>query len=107
VVEFSVVFTPPPGEKLDDRFGPSTRLQVTAAPPQLLAEGEGTGTDLTRTLKIAEGHTEGVLQIVAQAASCDSGAEHPVCRVTRQDWGVPIRITPDGPDSLQLILAGA
>ncbi|WP_306999212.1 NHL domain-containing thioredoxin family protein [Amycolatopsis thermophila] len=107
VVEFSVVFTPPPGEKLDDRFGPSTRLQVTAAPPELLAEGEGTGTDLTRTLRIAEGHTEGVLQVVAQAASCDAGAEHPVCRVTRQDWGVPIRITPDGPDRLQLILAGA
>ncbi|WP_431902091.1 NHL domain-containing thioredoxin family protein [Amycolatopsis thermoflava] len=106
-VEFSVVFTPPPGEKLDDRFGPSTRLQVTAAPPELLAEGEGTGTELTRTLKIAEGHTEGVLQVVAQAASCDSDAEHPVCRVTRQDWGVPIRITPDGPDRLQLILAGA
>ncbi|WP_435583169.1 NHL domain-containing thioredoxin family protein [Amycolatopsis thermoflava] len=106
-VEFSVVFTPPPGEKLDDRFGPSTRLQVTAAPPELLAEGEGIGTELTRTLKIAEGHTEGVLQVVAQAASCDSDAEHPVCRVTRQDWGVPIRITPDGPDRLQLILAGA
>ncbi|AIJ27042.1 NHL domain-containing thioredoxin family protein [Amycolatopsis methanolica] len=106
-VEFSVVFTPPPGEKLDDRFGPSTRLQVTAAPPELLAEGEGTGTELTRTLKIAEGHSEGVLQVVAQAASCDSDAEHPVCRVTRQDWGVPIRITPDGPDRLQLILAGA
>ncbi|NIH77781.1 NHL domain-containing thioredoxin family protein [Amycolatopsis viridis] len=106
-VEFSVVFTPPPGEKLDDRFGPSTRLQVTAAPPELLAEGEGTGTGLTRTLKIAEGHTEGVLQVVAQAASCDVDAEHPVCRVTRQDWGVPVRITPDGPDRLQLILAGA
>jgi len=106
-VEFSVVFTPPPGEKLDDRFGPSTRLQVTAAPPELLADGEGTGTDLTRTLKLAEGHTEGVLQVVAQAASCDADAEHPVCRVTRQDWGVPIRITPDGPDHLQLILAGA
>ncbi|WP_167109068.1 thioredoxin-like domain-containing protein [Amycolatopsis granulosa] len=106
-IEFSVVFTPPPGEKLDDRFGPSTRLQVTAAPPELLAEGEGTGTGLTRTLKIAEGHTEGVLQVVAQAASCDVDAEHPVCRVTRQDWGVPVRITPDGPDRLQLILAGA
>jgi thiol-disulfide isomerase/thioredoxin len=105
-VELSVVFTPPPGEQLDDRNGPSTRLEISASPPELLAEGGGTGTGLTRTIKLAEGHSEGVLQIVAQAASCDSGAEHPVCRVTRQDWGVPIRVEAGGPGSLQLILAG-
>ncbi|HVV13989.1 NHL domain-containing thioredoxin family protein [Amycolatopsis sp.] len=106
-VELSVVFTPPPGEKLDDRFGPSTRLEISASPPELLADGGGTDTDLTRTIKLAEGHTEGVLQIVAQAASCDGEAEHPVCRVTRQDWGVPIKLSPDGPNELRLILAGA
>ncbi|TVT19973.1 NHL domain-containing thioredoxin family protein [Amycolatopsis acidiphila] len=105
-VELSVVFTPPPGEKLDDRFGPSTRLEVSASPPELLVDGGGTGTELTRRITLAEGHREGVLQVVAQAASCDSDAEHPVCRVTRQDWGVPIRFEDGGPGSLQLILAG-
>jgi thiol-disulfide isomerase/thioredoxin len=105
-VELSVVFTPPPGEKLDDRFGPSTRLEISASPPELLVEGGGTGTDLTRKITLAPGFAEGVLQVVAQAASCDSDAEHPVCRVTRQDWGVPIRFSGTGPDSLQLILAG-
>lgn len=105
-VELSVVFTPPPGEKLDDRFGPSTRLEISASPPELLVDGGGTSTDLSRRITLAEGHPEGVLQIVAQAASCDSGAEYPVCRVTRQDWGVPIRFEDGGPGRLQLILAG-
>lgn len=105
-VELSVVFTPAPGEKLDDRYGPSTRLEISAAPPELLVEGTGTGTELSRTIKLAGGHPEGVLQIVAQAASCDIDAEHPVCRVTRQDWGVPIRVSDDGQARLQLVLAG-
>ncbi len=106
-VELTVVFTPPPGEKLDDRFGPSTRLEISASPPELLVDGGGTGTELTRKIRLAEGLSEGVLQVVAQAASCDSDAEHPVCRVTRQDWGVPVRLTADGPAELRLILAGA
>ncbi|GHF57255.1 thioredoxin-like domain-containing protein [Amycolatopsis bartoniae] len=105
-VELTVVFTPPPGEKLDDRFGPSTRLEISASPPELLVDGGGTGTDLTRRIRLADGVTEGVLQVVAQAASCDSAAEHPVCRVTRQDWGVPVRLEPDGSAQLRLILAG-
>lgn len=106
VVTLSIGYTPPPGEKLDDRYGPSTRLEISAAPPELLVAGGGVGTELTRTITLADGHTEGVLQVVAQAASCDSEAEHPVCRVTRQDWGVPIRVEPGGPAELRLVLAG-
>lgn len=106
-LDFSVVFTPPPGEKLDDRYGPSTRLEIRASPPELLAEGSGVGTHLTRRIRLADGFTEGVLQVVAQAASCDNGAEHPVCRVTRQDWGVPVRVSGDGEGALQLVMAGA
>jgi thiol-disulfide isomerase/thioredoxin len=105
-VELSVVFVPPPGEKLDDRDGPATRLEVSASPPELLLEGAGTGTGLNRTIKLADGIADGVLQIVAQAASCDSGAEHPVCRVTRQDWGVPVRVQAGAEAGLRLILAG-
>ncbi|KFZ83689.1 hypothetical protein ED92_07235 [Amycolatopsis sp. MJM2582] len=105
-LEFSVVFTPPPGEKLDDRFGPSTRLEISASPPELLADGAGVGTDLFRKLRFAEGVTGGVLQVVAQAASCDDGGEHPACRITRQDWGVPVRFETGGESVLSLVMAG-
>ncbi|RJQ84464.1 NHL domain-containing thioredoxin family protein [Amycolatopsis panacis] len=105
-VEFSVVFTPPPGEKLDDRHGPSTRLEITASPPELLADGGGVGTDLVRRIRFAEGVSEGVLQVVAQAASCDDGGEHPACRITRHDWGVPVRFAESGGRKLELVMAG-
>ncbi|MFD2417917.1 NHL domain-containing thioredoxin family protein [Amycolatopsis pigmentata] len=105
-VDLTVVFTPPPGEKLDDRYGPPTRLEVSASPPELLVDGGGTGTELRRTLRLAEGHPGGVLQIVAQAASCDSDAEHPVCRVVRQDWGVPVQLRAGSPAELRLVFAG-
>ncbi|HVW44382.1 MAG TPA: NHL domain-containing thioredoxin family protein [Amycolatopsis sp.] len=100
-VELAVVFTPPPGEKLD-----SARLEVGASPPELLVEGGGTSTGLSRRITLAEGVEDGVLQIVAQAATCDEGAENPVCRVTRQDWGVPVTLAAGGPAALRLILAG-
>src|SRR5690606_34494053 len=34
-VTLEVVFTPGPGQKLDDSFGPPIRLEVTASPPGL------------------------------------------------------------------------
>ncbi|MBY8850385.1 NHL domain-containing thioredoxin family protein [Saccharothrix sp. MB29] len=107
-VELAVVFTPPTGQKLDDRFGPSTRLEVTSSPPGLLLEGAGTGTDLVRRLVVAEGFAEGVLHVVAQAASCtdDPAVEHPVCKLARQDWGVPVRVETGGPDRLPLMMGG-
>jgi thiol-disulfide isomerase/thioredoxin len=107
-LELAVIFSPPTGQKLDERYGPSTRLEITSSPPELLLEGAGVGTDLTRTLRIADGFTEGVLHVVAQAASCtdDPAIEHPVCRLTRQDWGVPLRITADGATRLPLLMGG-
>nr|BFE47397.1 thioredoxin-like domain-containing protein [Saccharothrix mutabilis subsp. capreolus] len=107
-LELSVVFTPPTGQKLDDRYGPSTRLEITSSPPELLVEGAGVGTDLKRTLRIADGFTDGVLHVVAQAASCtdDPAVEHPVCKLTRQDWGVPVRVSADGPHRLPLMMGG-
>ncbi|GAA2334933.1 thioredoxin-like domain-containing protein [Saccharopolyspora halophila] len=108
-VELEVVFTPPPGTKLDERYGPSTRLEITSTPEELLVEGAGAGTDLARRLVLAEGITDGVLHVVAaQAASCDDDEtiEHPACRLTRQDWGVPIKVSPDGPARLPLVMGG-
>lgn len=102
----AVVFEPAPGQKLDDRFGPSTRLSVSASPPELLRDGAGDSTDLTRELVIAGDVPEGVLHVTAQAASCDEGVEHPACHVSRQDWGVPVQVVADGPHRLALMLRG-
>ncbi len=103
-VTLDVIFTPAPGQKLDETYGPSTRLEVSASPPELLVEGAGVTTDLSRRLVLAEGR--GVLQVVAQAATCDADVEHAACHLTRQDWGVPIIVGPSGPDRLPLVLRG-
>jgi thiol-disulfide isomerase/thioredoxin len=102
----AVVFEPALGQRLDDRYGPSTRLQVSASPPELLREGAGYSIELSRRLVVAQDVPEGVLHVTAQAASCDAGVEHPACHVSRQDWGVPVRVRPGGPDRLTLMLRG-
>ncbi|MFH9738976.1 NHL domain-containing thioredoxin family protein [Streptomyces roseolus] len=103
-----VVFQAPTGQKLDERYGPSTRLLVSSTPPELLLSGEGTGTDLFRDLELNPDLSEGVLHVSAMAASCDDDPanEYPACHVHQQDWGVPVRITGDGASRLPLILAG-
>jgi thiol-disulfide isomerase/thioredoxin/sugar lactone lactonase YvrE len=103
-VTLDVLFTPAPGQKLDDSFGPPTRLMVSASPPELLAEGGGDGEDLSRRLVISETVAAGVLQVVAQAATCDADAPNPACHLTRQDWGVPVRVQAGGPTRLALPL---
>ena len=114
-LDLEVVFTPPSGQKLDDRYGPSTYLVVSSSPPELLAEGGGSGTDLRRTLVLADqatlGGDTGVLHVSVRAASCDDpdapdAAEFPACHVHQQDWGVPVRLTADGGTRLALVLAG-
>ncbi len=105
-VTLNVIFTPAPGQKLDDTFGPSTRLEISASPPELLLDGAGTGTELSRELVINPEVSSGVLQVVAQAATCDADVEHAACHLTRQDWGVPIRVGPTGASRLPLILRG-
>jgi hypothetical protein len=102
-----VAFTPPPGRKLDERYGPATRLTVSASPPELLRDGGGAGIDLHRELQLGD-VDEGVLHITAQAAACDDdpAVEHPACHVARQDWGVPVRVTATGRTELRLVLLG-
>jgi hypothetical protein len=101
-----VVFAPPPGQHLDDRYGPSTRLVVSASPPELLADGAGAASELDRRVRLATDAAEGVLHVSAMAASCDDDTEHAACHVHQQDWGVPIRVTPDGARDLELVLRG-
>jgi thiol-disulfide isomerase/thioredoxin len=105
-VELDLIFQPPPGQKLDEQFGPSTRLEVSASPPELLIEGAGVTTELRRRLVISKDLAGGILQVTAQAATCDIDAEFPACHLTRQDWGVPIQVTKDGSTRLPLILRG-
>ncbi|MFJ3440451.1 NHL domain-containing thioredoxin family protein [Streptomyces sp. NPDC086081] len=103
-----VVFQAPAGQKLDTRYGPSTRLLVSSTPPELLRTGEGAGTDLSRTVELDPSVPEGVLHVSAMAASCDDDPAnpYPACHVHQQDWGVPVRLTETGTDRLPLVLAG-
>ncbi|MFV2121051.1 NHL domain-containing thioredoxin family protein [Streptomyces sp. Act-28] len=107
-LRLDVVFRAPTGQKLDDRYGPSTRLLVSSTPPELLADGAGSGTDLFRELKLDPAVTQGVLHVSAMAASCDDDPEneYPACHVHQQDWGVPVRVEAGGAPRLPLILAG-
>ncbi len=103
-VTLEVVFVPPPGQKADDRYGPSTRLVVSASPDGLLLDGGGTASELTRRIVLAPG--TGTLHVAATAASCDDGVEHPACHVTQQDWGIPVRVVDGAPARVALVLNG-
>ena len=106
-LELRVDFTPPPGQKVDDRFGPPSQLLVTSTPPGLLRAGEGRGTDLVRTLELDPHVGEGVLHVAARAASCDeAGGEGAACRMHQQDWGVPVRLAQGADGVLRLPLGG-
>ncbi|MER7575611.1 NHL domain-containing thioredoxin family protein [Streptomyces sp. NPDC126514] len=107
-LRLDVVFQAPAGQKPDTRYGPSTRLLVSATPPGLLLRGEGADTELSRTLHLDPGIEEGVLHISATAASCDDDPAnpYPACHVHRQEWGVPVRLVEGGADRLPLVLAG-
>jgi len=107
-LRLDVVFTPATGQKYDDRYGPSTRLQVSATPPELLLDGAGDDVALVRTLRVNPAVAEGVLHVTAQAASCDAdpAIEYPACHLAQQDWGVPVRVVDDGPAVLTLPLHG-
>ena len=114
-LKVQVVFTPPTGQKLDDRYGPATFLVISSSPPELLVDGVGNGTELHRTVTVADaaetGISSGVLHVSARCASCDDpdaegAAEFPACHVHQQDWGVPIHLTDAGTNQLELILAG-
>ncbi|HEY3016152.1 MAG TPA: alkyl hydroperoxide reductase, partial [Nocardioides sp.] len=107
-VALDVVFEPPPGQKVDDRFGPASQLVVTATPAALIRAGDGRTTDLSRVIELDPAVGEGVLHVAARAATCDEGGgEGAACRMHQQDWGVPVRVTADGPASLVLPLGGA
>ena len=106
-LELVVSFEPPPGQKVDDRFGPPSQLVVEATPPGLLKQGDGRGTDLVRTVTVDAAVGSGVLHVAARAASCDEGGgEGAACHMHQQDWGVPVRVVEGGVSRLVLPLSG-
>jgi thiol-disulfide isomerase/thioredoxin len=105
-VELVVSFEPPPGQKVDDRFGPPSQLVVSATPPALLKGGEGRGTELIRTLLLDPRVGDGVLHVAARASSCDEAVgEGAACYLHQQDWGVPVRVVDGAPTRLELPLS--
>jgi len=106
-LELVVSFRPPPGQKVDDRFGPPSQLLVSATPAALVKDGDGRGTELTRTLRIDPSVGDGVLHIAARAASCDEhGGVGAACHMHQQDWGIPVRVADGGLRRLVLPLSG-
>jgi thiol-disulfide isomerase/thioredoxin len=111
-VELEVVFVPPPGQKLDDRWGDPTVLEVSASPPQLLASGAGRARGLRRTLEVVSGIPHGTLHVSVQAAACDGDPEtgevpeHAARHLFQQDWGIPVTLDPEAPARLALDLRG-
>ncbi len=109
--EIVVRFAAPKGQKLDDRWGDPTQLKISASPENLILEGSGTSTGLTRTLSLNPEITEGVLHITARAAACDGepGGEipdHAACHLYQQDWGIPVVLDAEGENELLLDLRG-
>ncbi len=103
-VELRVTFTPPAGQKLDDRWGDPTRLVVSASPGELLAAGAGAGEGLHRVLRLGNGIPSGTLHVSVRAAACDETGEHAACHLFQQDWGIPVVLCDGAPAQLTLDL---
>ncbi|TQM64730.1 NHL domain-containing thioredoxin family protein [Humibacillus xanthopallidus] len=111
-VELEVTFVPPPGQKLDDRWGDPTMLDVSASPPELLVAGGGRSRGLRRSLTLAPGIPAGTLHVSVQAAACDGDPdtgevpEHAACHLFQQDWGIPVIIDESADATMVLDLRG-
>lgn len=105
-VTLRVAFTPPPGQKLDFRYGDPTQLMVSATPEALLRDGFGTSAGLTRDLVLDPAVGDGTLHISVRAAACDGDGEHAACHLYQQDWGIPVVLADDAPPELTLDLRG-
>ncbi|MBQ0965966.1 MULTISPECIES: NHL repeat-containing protein [Streptomyces] len=106
-LRLEVAFRAPAGQQLDLRYGPATRLLVSATPPELLRAGEVAGTGLSRILDLNPSVPEGVLHVSATAASCDDDPDipYPACHVHQKEWKIPVRLVEGASDRLPLVLA--
>jgi thiol-disulfide isomerase/thioredoxin len=105
-VTIDVTFSAPPGQKLDERYGPSSYLVVSSTPKELLLEGAGNSVELKRKVVLNPAITEGVLHVAAKGASCDESDEGAQCHIHQQDWGIPIKVSATGSKTVELVLSG-
>ena len=110
-LELEIGFTVPSGQKLDDRWGDPTHLQVSSTPPELIRTGAGSAEGMSRSLTLNPDIRSGVLHITARAAACDGepGGEiplHAACHLYQQDWGIPVELADGGESVLRLDLRG-
>ncbi|KNX39073.1 NHL domain-containing thioredoxin family protein [Luteipulveratus halotolerans] len=111
-VTLRVAFEPPTGQKLDLRWGDPTQLVVSASPEELIRDGAGTATGLTRTLDLDPAVGAGTLHVSVRAAACDGDPitgevpEHAACHLYQQDWGIPVILSEGAPARLDLDLRG-
>ena len=111
-ITLEVTFVAPAGQKLDDRWGDPTMLDVSASPEGLLVEGGGRSRGLRRTITLASGIRSGTLHVSVQAATCDGDPEtgevpeHAACHLFQQDWGIPLTIDESADATLTLDLRG-
>jgi hypothetical protein len=101
-----VSFSAPPGQKLDERYGPSSYLVVSSTPKELLLDGAGSSVELKRKIVLNPEIAEGVLHVAAKGASCDESDEAAQCHIHQQDWGIPIKVSSTGTAVVELVLAG-
>jgi thiol-disulfide isomerase/thioredoxin len=106
-LSIDVTFSAPPGQKLDNRYGPSTYLVVSSTPKELLLEGAGNSTELVRRIVLNPAITEGVLHVAAKGASCDESEQGAQCHIHQQDWGIPIKVSQTGASVVELVLSGS
>lgn len=102
-----VTFSPPPGQKLDERFGPSSYLVVSSTPKELLVSGAGNSSELKRQVVLNPQISEGVLHVAAKGASCDIKDEAAQCHIHQQDWGIPLKLSDTGVSNVELVLSGS
>lgn len=105
-VTLTVAFTPPPGQKLDFRYGDPTQLMVSATPEALLRDGAGTSEGLSRDLVLDPAVGDGTLHISVRAAACDGDSDHAACHLYQQDWGIPVVLDDTAAAELRLDLRG-
>lgn len=106
-LSIDVTFSAPPGQKLDDRYGPSTYLVVSSTPKELILDGAGNSQDLSRKVTLNPAVLEGVLHVAAKGASCDESEEGAQCHIHQQDWGIPVKLSESGTSSVELVLSGS
>ena len=78
-------------------------IQIDGNERDLILEG---ASELVREMLRRNHLTNDDLISIVFTATPDLDAEFPACHLTRQDWGVPVRVAAGGTTRLPLVLRG-